>query len=865
MLSATKVPLFFWAEAIATSCFTRNRSLVIPRHEKTPYHIINGRKPSVKFFYIFGSLCYIVRDGENLYKMKEKGDECIFVGYSTQSRAYRVYNKRTRVTVETIHVNFDELALMASDYDNIPLLNIHTTPETTNQAPTQPPTVTATKNINQAETNKENVQVKEDEFINIFSTLVQERGETSSRHIDSSNMHTFYQRHPSEHRWTKDHSLEQVIRNTSQSIRTRCQLETDGEIYMFSLTKNKRDEENTVIRNKARLVDKGYGQQEVIDFEESFALVALLEAVRLFVPYVTHKSFPVYRMDVKIAFLYGPLKEEVTSGGIQFLGGDKLVSWSSKKQDCTSISSAEAEYVSLSTCCAQAAIAILCNLVQHSCTKHIDVRYHFIKEHVEKGIVELFFVGTEYQLADLFIKALPKDRFKYLGTCSALGSDGILNDATPRVDAAMKVVSPSVVEETVAMEFPMVNTLGVGPNPLLPTQEANAPAGNAPGKTSYATVIGKPSGKKVNIYTLYTPGGNGIDVVVLVDSIHAIDAMLENGLWFIRNNPLILKKWHPTENLLKEGVSIVPVWVKFHGVHVTAFIKDGLSAIATKLGTPLMLDSYTSDMCMKSWGRSSYTRVMIELRADVELKITLSWLCLKLLGRAITYNIGASENKTVKKPSQTSRGVPVGRKMGFKPQKEYRPVTKNPNASSSGNKKKGVELTIKVSNSNPFDVLNSVNNDVEFGTNRGTTNLVNNKATLSGSSFMNIDNDGEFASNTPIGEKIDKIERKICEGKLRLLDNEGNPLVPTGIVESDSEVELVFDETANIRIPTSGKDESDKGYGTNSLLEQWRDSYPDNDNYDPYDDDMYENHDLSEHLQSIFDDLDITIYGRKKK
>ncbi|GKD33747.1 hypothetical protein Tco_1249256 [Tanacetum coccineum] len=86
-------------------------------------------------------------------------------------------------------------------------------------------------------------------------------------------------------------------------------------------------------------------------------------------------------------------------------GGDKLVSSSSKKHACTSMSSAEAEY---------AAIAITCNPVQHSRTKHIDVRYHFIKEHVKKGIVKLFFVGTEYQLADLFTKALPEDRFKYL-------------------------------------------------------------------------------------------------------------------------------------------------------------------------------------------------------------------------------------------------------------------------------------------------------------------------------------------------------------------------------------------------------------------------------------------------------------------
>nr|GEX44356.1 retrovirus-related Pol polyprotein from transposon TNT 1-94 [Tanacetum cinerariifolium] len=113
MLSAAKIPLFFWAEAIATACFTQNHSLVTPRHEKTPYHIINDRKPSVKFFNIFGSLCYIFRDGENLDKMKEKGDACIFVGYSTQSRAYKVFNKRTRVIVETIHVNFDELPQMA--------------------------------------------------------------------------------------------------------------------------------------------------------------------------------------------------------------------------------------------------------------------------------------------------------------------------------------------------------------------------------------------------------------------------------------------------------------------------------------------------------------------------------------------------------------------------------------------------------------------------------------------------------------------------------------------------------------------------------------------------------------------------------
>ncbi|GKE38527.1 retrovirus-related pol polyprotein from transposon TNT 1-94 [Tanacetum coccineum] len=132
------------------------------------------------------------------------------------------------------------------------------------------------------------------------------------------------------------------------------------------------------------------------------------------------------------------LDRKSTSGSVQFLG-DKLVFWSSKKQNCVSISTAESEYVVVSGCCAKvlwmrtqltdygffydkvsiycdskSAIAISCNLVQHTRTKHIDVRYHFIKDHVEKGTIELYFVGTEYQLADLFTKSLPKARFKFL-------------------------------------------------------------------------------------------------------------------------------------------------------------------------------------------------------------------------------------------------------------------------------------------------------------------------------------------------------------------------------------------------------------------------------------------------------------------
>nr|GFB25065.1 putative ribonuclease H-like domain-containing protein [Tanacetum cinerariifolium] len=348
MLSTAKVPLFFWAEAIVTTCFTQNRSLVIPRHEKTPYNIINDRKPLVKLFHIFGFICYIVRDGENLDKRKEKGDECIFVGYSNQSRAYRVFNKRTRVIMESNHVNFDELPQMASGH-----INFDPVPDCQTMALEHNSLSLGRKcqeNVSHGDKTVTTLNALDllfslmfDELLNGPSQVDSKSSavtttdeciqrqqlttplnnhttpaptwETSSRYVGSSNMNTFYQRCPSEQRWTKDHPLEQVIGNPSQSVRTRRQLESDAEMCMFALIvsrtepknikeamadsawiesmqeelhqfdrldvwelvdrplcsnvinlkwlwKNKRDEENTVIRNKSRLVAKGYAQKE---------------------------------------------------------------------------------------------------------------------------------------------------------------------------------------------------------------------------------------------------------------------------------------------------------------------------------------------------------------------------------------------------------------------------------------------------------------------------------------------------------------------------------------------------------------------------------------------------------------------------
>nr|GEX61087.1 hypothetical protein [Tanacetum cinerariifolium] len=601
MLSAAKVPLFFWAKAIATTCFTQNRSLVIPQHEKTPYHIINDRKPSVKFFYSFVSLCYIVRDGENLDKMKEKGDECIFVGYSTQSRAYRVFNKRTRVIMESIHVNFNELPHMASDHISFDPAPEYRTVTTSNEldflfSPMFDELLNGSSKVvsksfavssvdapnprQQLTTPLNNYTTPAstyDEFINIFCTPVQNQRETSSRHVDSSNLHTFYQRYPSEHRWTKDHPLKQVIGNPSQSVRTRRQLESDAEMCMFALTeelhpfdrldvwelvdrplctnvinlkwlwKNKRDEENTMDVKIAFL----YGplKEEVyVNQPDGFvdpyhpnkvyrlkkALYGLKQAPRSWYDeiskFLLSKGFSKgsidptlfitkHRGDILLVQIYvddiifgstnlnlskrfeilmhnkfemsmmGELKLFL---GIQihksprgiFINQAKYAQEILKKHGMTSCDSIGTPMVTKhldadlsgtpvdqtkyrskvealmylttsrpdimhATCyCARyqahptekhltavvisssagrqrsrtvlqclpqkPTIAISCNPVQHLCTKHIDVRYHFIKEKVEMGIVELFFVGIEYQLADLFTKALPEERLKYL-------------------------------------------------------------------------------------------------------------------------------------------------------------------------------------------------------------------------------------------------------------------------------------------------------------------------------------------------------------------------------------------------------------------------------------------------------------------
>nr|GEW63283.1 hypothetical protein [Tanacetum cinerariifolium] len=293
-----------------------------------------------------------------------------------------------------------------------------------------------------------NTMVDGNTFVNPFANSSTSAAASSShQNVDPSNMHTFYQPYPHEFQWTKDHPLEQVIREPSRPVLTRNQLRSDGDMCMYALSvsimkpknakeamtdpawidsmqeellqfkrlDNKHDEEQTVIKNNSRLVVRGYRQEEGINFEESFASIARMEAIRIFLAYAAHKSFMVFQMDVKTVFLHGSLKEDVYVCQPEgFIDADHPSHVYKLKKALYGLKQApRAWYDELSTFLLQ----------NHFFKGTIDLTLFIrrfqddilvVQEHVEKGTIELYFVKTDYQLADIFTKALPIDRFNYL-------------------------------------------------------------------------------------------------------------------------------------------------------------------------------------------------------------------------------------------------------------------------------------------------------------------------------------------------------------------------------------------------------------------------------------------------------------------
>ncbi|GJZ43144.1 putative ribonuclease H-like domain-containing protein [Tanacetum coccineum] len=379
MLIFSYAPLFLWAEAIATTCYTQNRSIIHRRFDKTPYELINERKPDISFFFhVFRALYYPKNDRADIGKLGAKGNIGFFIGYFANSYAYRVYNRRTKKIMKTMNVTFDELLAMAfeqriskpglqsmtfgqisSGLDLTYALSIITT-----QKPTEPPQVlqtltdsTTTADITPTQTNSSsqatNIPTTSqdvDELVQQQQHVQQQDNQASLQpEIVADNVsnamldgNTFVNSFaPPSINVTKDHPLEQVIGEPSRPILIRNQLRTDGDMCMYALImsimeprnvkeamtdlawiksmqeellqfkrldvwvlvpaldnikslilkwlfKNKHDEENTVIRNKTRLVVRG-----------------------IFLAYAAHKSFIVFQIDMKIDSLHDTLKEDV--------------------------------------------------------------------------------------------------------------------------------------------------------------------------------------------------------------------------------------------------------------------------------------------------------------------------------------------------------------------------------------------------------------------------------------------------------------------------------------------------------------------------------------------------------------------------
>ncbi|GJT84393.1 putative ribonuclease H-like domain-containing protein [Tanacetum coccineum] len=405
MMIFSKAPMFLWAEAVATACYTQNRSLIHTRHNKTPYELVHEKKPDLTFFRVFGALCYPTNDSENLGKFQAKADIGIFVGYAPSRKGYRIYNKRTRRLMETIHVTFDEM------HQSMAPVRISSGPAPVIVTPGQlksglAPTDKELEMLFQPMFDEHLEQSRVDEPVpyateinaqvvppgTSLSTTIAQDAPSTSDSSSTSDIHLPVQHqeiaeepiqedtpiihdvlHPSHNlvtgdpgsaqsssgnvnaaepnqvnyppdhirRWTKDHPLDNIVGNPSRPVSTRKQLASDAlwccfhtelskvepknfkmvviedcwfqamqdEIYEFD--RLELDEYGDVLKNKARLVAKGYRQEEGIDFEESFAPVARIEAIRIFIANAATKNMIIYQMDVKTAFLNGDLQEEV--------------------------------------------------------------------------------------------------------------------------------------------------------------------------------------------------------------------------------------------------------------------------------------------------------------------------------------------------------------------------------------------------------------------------------------------------------------------------------------------------------------------------------------------------------------------------
>nr|GEV95259.1 retrotransposon protein, putative, unclassified [Tanacetum cinerariifolium] len=286
MLAYSLLPIPFWAEAVHTACYVQNRVLVTKPHNKTPYELLHGRTPSISFMRPFSCPVTILTTLDSLGKFEGKFDEGFLVGYSVNSKAFRVFNSRTRIVQETLHVNFLENKPNVAGYRDLSAEFEDCSDNSSNEVNAAG---TIVPNVGQSSLNSTNTfSVAEADFNNLETSI-------TFSPIPTTRVH-------------KDHLVSQIIGDLSLTTQTRSMTrvvkDQSGLSQMFN------DDFHNCM-HKARLVAQGHTQEEGIDYKEVFAPVARIEAIRLFLAYASFMGLMVYQMDVNSAFLYGTIKEKV--------------------------------------------------------------------------------------------------------------------------------------------------------------------------------------------------------------------------------------------------------------------------------------------------------------------------------------------------------------------------------------------------------------------------------------------------------------------------------------------------------------------------------------------------------------------------
>ncbi|GJS09671.1 retrovirus-related pol polyprotein from transposon TNT 1-94 [Tanacetum coccineum] len=315
MLNKQLVPQKFWCNAIDTSTYILNRILIRAILGKTPYEILRGRKPTLDYFRVFGSKCFILNTKDYLTKFDPKSYEGVFLGYTQNSKAYIILNKHTRKIEESLNVTFDE------------------TPPPSKTSPLVDDDLDEEEAIREIEkknleNNVEDETLEIDEIVNIKESrnhpLENVIGNLNQRTLRSQaqNQSNFYcfistiepknvNEALGDESWivAMQEELNQFIANDVWELVPQPKNMTIiGTKWVF---RNKLDENGIVSRNKARLVAQGYNQQEGIDYDETYAPVARLESIRILLAYACALDFKLFQMDVKSAFLNGFINEEV--------------------------------------------------------------------------------------------------------------------------------------------------------------------------------------------------------------------------------------------------------------------------------------------------------------------------------------------------------------------------------------------------------------------------------------------------------------------------------------------------------------------------------------------------------------------------